>query len=83
MDRSHTMIRLRLGDLKVAVPTNIFNNLVRQAEKHIAFENEMCEPMSFSQRQSRVEEFVLNHICEQSLQDAELHIRLIFCRANP
>jgi len=74
MDHPHTLIRMRDGDLELAVPTKTFNNLIRQAENQVTLDVDICGQISSSQHQTRVDELVWNHICEQRLQDAELHM---------
>ncbi len=60
MDRSHTIVRMRHGALKMAIPTEVFEDLIYQAEQQAS-----NEPVSSDKLQLRVESLLWNYICEQ------------------
>lgn len=68
MDRSHTMVSMRGGALRLAVPTTEYAKIIHEAEQETAFEESMCGAMPYSQRHARIEalvEFaVWKHICK-------------------
>jgi hypothetical protein len=74
MDRSHTMVSMRDGGLRLAVPTEEYAKMVHQAEQEVLFEEQMCGPMSYLQRHSRIEvlvEFaVWKHICKSTARSS-------------
>jgi hypothetical protein len=74
MDRSHTMVSMKDGGLRLAVPTEEYAKMVHQAEQEVLFEEQMCGPMSYIQRHSRIEvlvEFaVWRHICKPTARSS-------------
>jgi hypothetical protein len=70
MDRSHTMISMRGGTLKLAVPTTDYAKMVHKAEQDVALDESMCGPMTYSQHHAKVESLIENavwhYICKYS-----------------
>jgi hypothetical protein len=68
MDRSHTMISMRDGALRLAVPTAEYAKMLHQAEQELEYEESMCKPMPYSERHSRINALVelamWKHICK-------------------
>ncbi|KAE9378152.1 hypothetical protein N431DRAFT_461694 [Stipitochalara longipes BDJ] len=81
MDRSHTLISMKDGALRLAVPTAEYAKMVQDIEQEVAFEESLCGQMPYNQRHSRIEtllEFaVWKHIWKHNPNESSAHAPML------